>query len=59
MTSPEDAPIVDAVILLARMKGCTCDPDVTIERHPDGIAYARMAHDHWCPLLLAHHAHNN
>lgn len=59
MTDNADTAAVDAALMFARLQGCTCTPDVTIERHAEGIAYARMAHDQWCPLLLARNAHRN
>jgi hypothetical protein len=50
---PKGADQAAAVLQLARLAGCRCDPDVVIDQRPDrhGVKHVRVAHDDGCPLL--------
>jgi len=45
----------NALHLAARLAGCTCSPEVTIEDDPllPGMLHATIHHDDWCPLLAS------
>ena len=43
---PDGVDLDAAALHMARLAGCTCDPDVEVR---DGIA--AVSHDGWCPLL--------
>jgi hypothetical protein len=42
-----------AVIAMARVAGCTCDPEVEVRpfRDQQGRRHVDVRHDGWCPLL--------
>lgn len=50
--TPLEAEMKRAALLGARVKGCTCDPDVELELDRSGVFWhCHVRHDDWCPLL--------
>jgi len=49
---PEDAAdLKRAALLAAKMRGCTCEPDIVLTRVSKGLTDATVMHDDDCPVI--------
>lgn len=54
-------PTRDQILAVARLQGCTCEPEITTTTDAEltNLHHSTIAHDSWCPLLMARSSSTN